>query len=216
MVYILPISQAELIPEELCEKLFPKRMERAKSFRRREDMLRSIAAGALESFVLGVDESEIRFNEWNKPYVPGCCFSLSHSGLYTILAVSDCEIGADIEKIEQVRDGIAGRVFTENEILWMNEDPEIRFFILWTLKESICKLDGRGMSFPMESFDVLPMTRGESVTIGEKKLFGYSHFFEGCVFSVCSERKTEKKEMKILSADDIKYEKSRLFGSLYG
>jgi len=202
-VYIMSVFEAALIPEKLCEKLFPKRMERARQFRKRDDFLRSIAAGALESHVLGVDEREIHFNDWGKPCVNGRFFSVSHSGSFTMLAVNDCEIGVDIEKKETVRDGVARRVFTPEEIAWMNEDPEKRFFILWTLKESVCKLDGRGFSLAPESFSVFPITQGKSITIGGKELFGCSGEYEDCIFSLCSEKKIETVEPVIITAEDI-------------
>ena len=205
LVYVLPITQAAIIPEAWCEKNFPKRLERSRKFRREEDRLRSIAAGVLEYYALGVDESRIVIDENGKPAIPGSgyYFSVSHSGNYAILALSECEAGTDIEKIENGNPRVAERVFTPEELSWMNEDAKMRFYILWTLKESVCKLDGRGLSLPPESFSVLPMIKGESITINGKKLFGCSRIFDDCVVSFCSTAKTALFPLKLLTAGDI-------------
>lgn len=180
-------------------------MERAQKFRREEDRLRCIAAGALEVCTLGVRESEIALDELGKPTLPGggVYFSVSHSGDYAVLALSGFEVGADIEKIEAVRHSVAERVFTPEELTWMKENAETRFYILWTLKESVCKLDGRGLSLPPESFSVLPMIKGESLPLDGRKLFGCSQRFDNCILSLCSTKKTEKPNLKILTAEEI-------------
>jgi phosphopantetheinyl transferase len=66
------------------------------------------------------DRSEIQRGEHGKPFLPGNAsvkFNLSHGGNYAVLAVSDKEIGVDIENLERKAniDKIAKRVFTEAE-----------------------------------------------------------------------------------------------------
>ena len=43
------------------------------------------------------------------------CFNLSHSGKYVLCAVSEMEIGCDIEKIKEVKWKLAKRFFSEKE-----------------------------------------------------------------------------------------------------
>ena len=204
-VYLLSVTEAALIPKAWCEERFPKRMERSRRFRREEDKLRSVAAGALEVYALGVDESGIRIDENGKPTAPesGYSFSLSHSGDYAVLALRDGEIGVDLEKIEDAHLRVAERVFTPEELCWMREEPKSRFCILWTLKESVCKLDGRGLSLPMESFSVLPLTEGGCIALNGKKLFGSSRIFETYALSLCTTKKTDGFALRILTAEDI-------------
>ena len=204
-IYVLSITEAAKIPAAWCEEQFPRRMERARKFRREEDRLRCIAAGALEVYALGVRESGIVLDERGKPTAPerGVFFSVSHSGDYAVLALSDREVGTDIEKIEDARLAVAERVFTPEELLWMREDAQERFYILWTLKESVSKLDGRGLSLPMESCSVLPMIRGESILLDGKRLFGTSQRFANCILSLCSAEKAERIELNILTAGEI-------------
>ena len=204
-IYVLSITEAAKIPAAWCEEHFPRRMERARKFRREEDRLRSIAAGALEVYALGVRESEIKIDERGKPTAPGSgvFFSVSHSGDYAVLALSGREVGTDIERIEAARLSVAERVFTPEELSWMREDAQNRFYILWTLKESVSKLDGRGLSLPMESFSVLPMTKGGSILLDGKKLFGTSQRLDDCILSLCSEEKAGKIQLNILTAEEL-------------
>ena len=77
--------------------------------------------------------------------------NLSHSGNYVVCAVSQCEVGVDIEGNRSVRTSIENRFFSEEECRWVCEaDGEKlhneRFFRLWTLKEAYSKMTGEGIS----------------------------------------------------------------------
>ncbi len=187
-LYLLSLSEAEKLPETLCERYFPERMKRARRFLKKEDYLRCVAAGALTAFVLGAEEREIARNEWGKPFLPGkkVFFSLSHSGDYALLAADDTEVGADLEKNAGFLPKVAERVFTPEELEWMNGSPEIRFYQLWTMKESVMKLDGRGFSLAPNSFSVLPLLKGDSILSGAGELCGHTETFRDCTLSVCA------------------------------
>ena len=202
--YILPVSQAELLPEALCRELFPKRMERAGHFVKKEDALLSIAAGALEAIVLSAREEDILFNEWGKPHIPGgAFFSLSHSGDYALLAVDVAELGADIQKHTPFSRKTAERVFTPEELRWMDEEAEERFFSLWTMKESVMKLDGRGFHLPPESFSVLPLMKGEGLFTDRGMLYGRTERFHDCTISVCSPGGAGDFSLRVLTAREL-------------
>ena len=102
------------------------------------------------------------YGEYNKPYLKNetdFFFNISHSYDYVILAVSDKEIGCDIEKIRKYDLKIAKRFFTKNEyenIIGISDEEERRrmFFRYWTLKESFIKQNGRGLSQPLNSFEI--------------------------------------------------------------
>lgn len=140
------------------------RLEKAASFKRPKDGLLSIGAGlllrhAMSEYGISYDDSLFSRNEFGKPFIPDCPFhfSLSHSGQYALCAVSDREIGCDIQLITDNRESIAHRFFHPNEISYLNsisdEDRRrIAFFRIWTIKESYVKLDGRGLSCPFDSF----------------------------------------------------------------
>lgn len=188
-LYTISIEEIAKIPLAYGERHFPRRMERAGKFRRREDFLRCVGAGfLLES--AGIHEADIRFNEYGKPFVKtdGLFFSLSHSGAYALLAVDSESVGCDIEKNEKPHEGVARRVFTPSELKWMSLSPERRFYELWTLKESAAKLDGRGLQIELLSFSVLPMTQGKPILTENGPVYGRSTKYYDCTVSVCSKK----------------------------
>lgn len=84
-----------------------------------------------------------------KPY-----FNIAHSGDKVICAVSDTEVGCDIEKKNNDGLKIAKRFFHETEYSYLedikSEDVREREFIkLWTMKEAFVKATGDGIAFPM-------------------------------------------------------------------
>jgi len=87
-------------------------------------------------------------------------FNLSHSGEIAMCAVSDCEVGCDVEKISAPNFGIAKRFFSseENDHIdsFISEKERISaFYLLWTLKESYLKATGLGFSVSSSSFSVI-------------------------------------------------------------
>lgn len=84
-----------------------------------------------------------------KPYFrnfPDIFFNISHSGKYVVCAVSDKEVGIDIEGGRKASISLAKRFFCQEEASWINEeDSEDRFFRIWTLKEAYGKAVGCGV-----------------------------------------------------------------------
>jgi 4'-phosphopantetheinyl transferase len=69
-------------------------------------------------------------------------------------------VGIDNEYIREDIDTeqIAQKFFSQNEIKFLENAPEAKrkkiFYQLWTRKEAILKAMGKGISFPMDQFDV--------------------------------------------------------------
>lgn len=187
-VYILPLSEAKKVPEEYCLEHFPQRLERSRDFTRGDDRLRCIGAGGLIHRVLGLEERDIMTAREGKPYSPSCLlhFNLSHSGEYVLLAVSSCNVGADIEQHGRMTEKVARRVFTPAELKWLEQEPEERFTVLWTLKEAVTKALGRGLYLPFGAFEVLPLLRGESIVCGDAALYGQTFSLPGYCGAVCT------------------------------
>ncbi len=102
---------------------------------------------------LKIPENEIIISkdEKGKPYVVGrndVFVSLSHSKRAVMCAVSDRDVGVDIEMCSKRRKSVESRVFTEGEIYLINSanDENRAFFTLWTLKESYLKAIGTGFA----------------------------------------------------------------------
>ena len=98
-------------------------------------------------------ELQYRFGPHGKPEIVDfpLYFSLSHSGDYVLCAVSDREVGADIQKLQTADfSKLASRFFTEAEYKALGEcnseaERQKLFFRLWTKKEAYGKLTGQGI-----------------------------------------------------------------------
>ena len=84
--------------------------------------------------------------------------TLSHSGKMVLCAISDREIGADIEYNDPEIDlNIAKNFFfnREYESIMNSEKPRDEFFKYWVLKESYMKYTGLGMNLKLDSFEII-------------------------------------------------------------
>ena len=107
-------------------------------------------------------EIKIMRGENGKPYLAGeggIYFNLSHSGEYVMCAVSDRDIGCDIQKFTDTDYRIAERFFISREYddIAGRETQEQRrdmFYRYWTIKESFLKATGKGISVPLDSFEM--------------------------------------------------------------
>jgi len=127
---------------------------------------------------IGIDarDAAVTYGPHGKPYlqrIPDVHFSLSHSGEFVMCAVSDEDIGCDIQQISASRISVANRFFTEQEKIQVSSanDLQVEFTRLWTLKESYVKMMGTGISAcPLSSFDVSDAARNVSAAFHEHSL----------------------------------------------
>lgn len=98
-----------------------------------------------------------------QPFPAGCpdvFISISHSGSWCVLAVSDQPVGIDLQQIRQYRESLPARFFpaSDNARLQACPDSVSRdrlFFRLWTIREAYMKFTGRGMAEGIDTFNVL-------------------------------------------------------------
>ena len=158
-----------------------------------EDRKRSLGAGIIIRKILnenGLCEDCLKYSENGKPVADDIFFNVSHGGDYVVGVASDCEVGCDIEKNGNAPLDVAERYFYLSELEYIKSaaDKSRAFFTLWTLKESYMKMTGRGMSLPLDSFEVVP--QGEEFILGksvEKGCFFKTAEFDGHIFSVSRE-----------------------------
>ncbi len=107
--------------------------------------------------------SNIVLAESGKPFFAGrknCFFSASHSGSVCIVAFASCEVGIDLESTRRSRrfDEVAKRFFhnDEREALTMSVSEKHRvFYKIWTRKEAVLKMSGKGLATNLASFNAL-------------------------------------------------------------
>jgi len=148
--------------KQLRKLLSPEEAEKCQRFRFRYNrdsyivvhgFLRLILANFLRKSPFDLN---IQYNAFGKPFIAGetgkIFFNLSHSSGVSVLAFSrGSEIGVDVEKINAGFDylPVAERFFTpaENRYIRMEkENPEERFYELWTRKEAFLKAIGVGIT----------------------------------------------------------------------
>lgn len=204
-VYWMNVQEIKMLPESFFEQHFPRRYREAQRYRFEADRLRAYAAGALLWECFGDVEEQILFGDYGKPYFAhkSTQFNLSHSGDIAILATSACTVGADVEKCTQENLPLAKKVFTAREREWMEQDPVARFTRLWTLKESVMKALGKGLQLAPESFEVLPLTQGDSIETEGVKLFAFTDVLHGYTVSVCENRPIHALNLRQISAQNL-------------
>jgi 4'-phosphopantetheinyl transferase len=153
--------------------LSPGEQERADRFAFARDRTRYIVCRAglrrLLSARLGIPAAAIalRSNAHGKPVLDerhataDLQFNVSHSGDVAVYALAHGRaVGVDVEAIETRvdRDAIARDTFSATEYsVYAALDPAIRpvaFMNCWTRKEAFIKAVGKGLSYPLRSFDV--------------------------------------------------------------
>lgn len=153
---------------ELAHVLSEDERARAKRFLSPGDRDRFIAGRARLRHILStytsVPAATLRLGAGNsgKPFIEGehaPHFNLSHSGDRAALAVcADHPVGIDIEAIRPIREQIAERYFSPDEVRALSAlpgaDQVAGFFRCWTRKEAVVKARGGGLSIPLDSFTV--------------------------------------------------------------
>ncbi|MEG1141603.1 MAG: 4'-phosphopantetheinyl transferase superfamily protein [Bacilli bacterium] len=104
---------------------------------------------------LSYDKIDIYINNFGKPIIKNrkVFFNISHSHDYSVCAISNNNIGIDIEKIRKVNINVIYQFATENEIIYITKNEnEIynKLFEIYTLKEAYFKCLGTNLNYIKE------------------------------------------------------------------
>ena len=136
------------------------RREKTLQYKKLDDRKRSVLTFVLLQRALreeyGITEvPEFVYNEFGKPSFSNLPihFSLSHCKDAVACAVSNHNIGIDVETIVPYNPDVARRICTAAELkmLTQSEDKDVDFIKLWTMKEAISKYEGMGLALPFKS-----------------------------------------------------------------
>lgn len=100
------------------------------------------------------------YNEFGKPYLKSnnLFFNISHSSEWIAVVCDLAEVGIDIERIRPAEPRMICRLFSDEEIGYINSglcsERHRRFTKLWTIKESYVKYIGTGLLTSLKSFRV--------------------------------------------------------------
>ena len=151
--------------EVLYGKASPERRCRADRYLQWKDSVRCIIAEALLRCTLDTPVYTVEKTTLGKPYIKGnddFYFNLSHSDSWVVIAWGDSEVGVDVEKIKgaEGKEEIALRFFSQEEQKYVFEKKEymqMRFYEIWTGKESYLKYLGTGLQKDMASFSIFSL-----------------------------------------------------------
>jgi 4'-phosphopantetheinyl transferase len=178
-VWAVPLDRSDTMAE--CEALLdPAERDRATRFKSPADRVRFVRRrAALREIVAaytGAAPRAIAFeqNAHGKPVLSASDLKLntSHSDDVAVIALGRCEtIGVDVERLRPhaCDGGVAEHVFTLSERTSLADlepaERVQRFFTFWTCKEAVVKALGRGLSVPLDSFEIA-LGRGGRPEIG--------------------------------------------------
>jgi len=190
--------------DKLCLFVSSENKYKIERFVHKKDKIRGLIGELLIKNIitekLGVISKNIIFNKnpYGKPYLKDYQdfnFNIAHSGEFVVCAIDKQCIGIDIEKIRDIEyKTIAEKFFAKKEldfILNADEKKQLsNFYEIWTLRESLLKADGRGLSIPLKSFSIEVDDYGEYKIIGNCELKKYTlknfDIEGGYKMSVCS------------------------------
>lgn len=180
LLWLFDVERDQAACGPLFDELHPQEQRRAEAFLQPVDRGAFILGrGALRRLLTRCRPAAgpvaaLAEGRWGKPSVPvapgdsvGVEFNISHSGGRVLLAATrGTAVGVDLEvprpgvEIEEV----LRRFFSAAEFAeWQSLPPELRttgFYHLWTRKEAVVKAMGRGLSLPLDSFQVTFDPRG--------------------------------------------------------
>ena len=175
-VYILVLpSKPERWIDALEPGASPVRLARARSYLHPFDSLRGLAAEALLRHALaehfGLPDESVRLfpDEWGKPQLtghPGIHFNLSHSGPWVLCAVHHGPVGIDVEEIRPLPMFPAEMVMAPDELrtfAGLARSTTVDFFRLWTIKQSLLKAIGCGLSMDPRFISLDPMAPDSTI-----------------------------------------------------
>jgi 4'-phosphopantetheinyl transferase len=172
-VWRVELNQPEPSLEKFRETLEEQELDRASRFHF-EKHRRHFTAGRgvlrqLLSQYLGTKPEQLRlsYGAYGKPALNGehkdsrLRFNMSHSHEVALFAFAeDRELGVDVEHIRTdfASEEVARRFFSRREVETFNalprHDQVAAFFKCWTRKEAFIKVIGKGLSQPLDKFDV--------------------------------------------------------------
>ena len=170
MIRILYMNVNMLKDADLCEKgmkmVSSERKEKISQMKNPVPARLSLGAGILLKIALEEKGyahlmEDICYSKNGKPFLKDVFFyfNLSHSGEYAVCAYGDQPIGIDLQIIKEVLPKHTGKILTEDETEYLtslNEKDKVHtFYSIWAKKESLIKLDGRGLRIPLHNISMV-------------------------------------------------------------
>lgn len=141
-----------------------------------------------------------------KPYLKNYSqfFSLSHAGGYSACAVSDSEIGIDLQDYRPMKENISCKICTTKELMEVYSDekdgPSFSTCRLWCMKESYGKLTGKGFAEGFDTIETSELTKSGMLKEIDIVLENKDFFL-----SACGNEPIDDIEIVTVTEKDIRY-----------
>lgn len=113
----------------------------------------------LKIFNIDLNLTDLKKDAFNKPYFnEKFYFSVAHSHQIVIcIASNESNVGIDIELISELKRDYPVELFSENECAYLSASDNVmyHFYKLFTRKEALSKLSGKGILFDFKNYDVI-------------------------------------------------------------
>lgn len=184
-IYVLDISDCAGALEALRPQVSEKRKAAAARVKNEQAALQKIAAEILLAYSLKQSlPLEYKLLKNGKPYIPTLpFFNISHSDNFVVCAVSNKEVGVDIEKISRMKTGLSRHIMSPREYENSQTVSGARLQNLlcekWVRKEAYLKMLGVGLRRKMTE-----LTFVGNELVGESA-FSRVYELEGYLISFC-------------------------------
>ncbi len=162
------------------------RRNQVKNLAQADDRRRTVAGEKLLREIMGEkmgvapQNVNIDRDDNGKPLIKGAPlhFSISHSGPFVVCAVDEHEIGVDVEVVRMSNAKFICRVCSEQELQYIrlgDTGDLMRFWEIWTAKEALFKLTGKG---PLLGLSCMELPKGVTLNYMQKN---------GCAVTVAAQ-----------------------------
>ncbi|MBP6428890.1 MAG: 4'-phosphopantetheinyl transferase superfamily protein [Bacteroidales bacterium] len=164
---------------------------------------KQISSWAKQLLIQKVEEKGFEFNSKIEKTVEGkpfflfnqsLHFSISHTKEFIAIALSDKPIGIDIEKKRKYNKAVVHRFFHPKEVELLEktkdeEDQDILFTKIWTIKEAYVKCTGTGIANSFNIFQINPLTNPPQIQNTPIEVEIQSYFIDqnSLFLSLCQE-----------------------------
>jgi 4'-phosphopantetheinyl transferase len=167
-IFAMNVTGEDFTAERWKSCLSESRRNEAKKMRREKDRQLFLGAEALLNRSLKLVDAPVSLpavytrNRYGKPYLDktsGIYVNWSHSGSFAICALSDREVGIDLQNtFKTPKSALVRRVLQPEEQIYYDQTPKEQrrqlFYSYWTVKESFLKALGTGFGTPIDNFYV--------------------------------------------------------------
>ena len=206
-IYIINISECEGVLSALLPKISEKRRAAAErvASKNKTAFLEKIASEVLLAYSLKQQlPTPYKLQKNGKPYIPTLpFFNISHSFPYVACAVSNKEVGVDIEKVSRMKTTLSRQILSDAE--YKNSETVSGAKLLnllcekWVRKEAFLKMLGIGLKRSMTNLTFI----GDEL-VGED-IFSRVYSVDSHLLSFCRSEKVPVSIIPVTANDLAQY-----------